>query len=93
MVLLFGYSTAYNLTFDANEVVYAGESTNENPTTLNANFTIPANTALGDYRMRIAGADMGYDSYINDMTGTEIAEPCYTGSYACLFDFTLRLPQ
>ena len=80
-----------NLTFDANEVVYAGESTNENPTTLNANFTIPANTALGDYRMRIAGADMGYDSYINDMTGTEIAEPCYTGSYACLFDFTLRV--
>lgn len=65
---------------DAGELVYTGLSESTNPTTLAATFAIPANTALGDYRMRIGGSD-------ND----DGPDACYTGSWACLFDFTLRV--
>lgn len=65
---------------DDGELVYTGLSESSNPTTLNASFTIPASTPLGDYRMRIGGSD-------NDDGPTA----CYTGDYACLFDFTLRV--
>ena len=63
---------------DDGELVFEGESLSDNPTTLNATFTVPATTALGDYRMRVGGGDSPIDA-------------CYTGSWACLFDFTLRV--
>ena len=65
---------------DDGELVYTGLSASTNPTTLAASFTIPATTALGDYRMRIGGSD--------DNSGPDA---CYTGNWACLFDFTLRV--
>ena len=74
-----------SLSFDADEVVCYGESTNSNPTTLTLNFTIPADQALGDFRLRIGSADSGLGS---DPT---TANPCYTGSYGCFQDYTLRV--
>ena len=65
---------------DDGELVYTGLSTNSRPTTLVATFTIPVNTPLGDYRMRIGGTD-------NDSG----PDPCYTGSYGCLRDYTVRV--
>lgn len=65
---------------DDGELVYTGLSTNSRPTTLVATFTVPANTALGDYRMRIGGTD-------NDAG----PDPCYTGSYGVMRDYTVRV--
>ncbi len=65
---------------DAGELVYTGLSSNANPTTLVAIFTIPAGTALGDYRMRVGGTD-------NDAGPT----PCFTGSYGVMRDYTVRV--
>jgi hypothetical protein len=74
-----------NLTFEASEVVCYGESTNTNPTTLELNFTIPANQTPGDYRMRIGGADSGLGSNPNN------ANPCYSSTYGIFEDYTLRV--
>ena len=65
---------------DDGELVYTGLSTNSRPTTLVATFTVPANTPLGDYRMRLGGTD-------NDSG----PDPCYTGSYGAMRDYTIRL--
>ena len=46
-----------SLTFDDDEMLYVGQATSGDGT-LNATITIPADQALGDYRMRIYGADM-----------------------------------
>ena len=46
-----------SMSFEADEIVWSGMSTNVNPTTLNASFRIPATQDTGSYRMRIAGAD------------------------------------
>jgi hypothetical protein len=74
-----------SLSFDADEVVCYGESGSTNPTTLTLNFTIPANQTLGDFRLRIGSADSGLGS------SPSAANPCYTGSYACFQDYTLRV--
>ena len=74
-----------SLSFEADEVVCYGESTNTNPTTLTLNFTIPADQTLGDFRLRIGSADSGLGS---DPTA---ANPCYNSSYACFQDYTLRV--
>ena len=74
-----------SLSFEADEVVCYGESTNANPTTLTLNFIIPATQTLGDFRMRIGSADSGLGS---DPTA---ADPCYTGTYGCFQDYTLRV--
>ena len=74
-----------SLSFEADEVVCYGESTSSNPTTLTLNFTIPATQTLGDFRLRIGSADSGLGS---DPTA---ADPCYTGSYGCFQDYTLRV--
>ena len=65
---------------DDGELVYTGLSTNSRPTTLVATFTVPANTPLGDYRMRLGGTD-------NDSG----PDPCYTGSYGAMRDYTVRV--
>jgi hypothetical protein len=64
---------------DPMEEVYSGTSTSANPTTLNASFVVPMATPLGQYRMRIGGADSGPIT------------PCYTGSYASFEDYTLNV--
>ena len=75
-----------SLSFEQSEIVYSGESASNNPTTLIATFTIPATQTPGDFRMRIGGADSGMNSASN-------ANPCYTGSYACFQDYTLRIVE
>ena len=74
-----------SLSFEADEVVCYGESTNANPTTLTLNFTIPATQTSGDFRLRIGSADSGLESDPAD------ANPCYTGMYGCFQDYTLRV--
>jgi hypothetical protein len=70
-----------NLSFsDPGEQVYYGLSTNANPTTLVATFSVGA-APLGSYRMRIGGTDN--DSGPNS--------PCYTGSYGTFEDYTLTI--
>jgi hypothetical protein len=66
-------------TFDtATELVYTGESTNANPTTLDASFLMPATATLGSHRMRIVTAD-----------ALSTVNPCYSGSYGVTLDFTV----
>ena len=69
---------------DAGEAYYLGESTNANPTTLSGTITIPITAALGNYRIRIGGADSGL--------GTTIpSNPCYTGAWGSFEDYTLNV--
>ncbi len=83
-----------NYIFEDSEIVFAGQSSQEtNPTgahTLNATFSVPANQAADDYRMRIAGADSYFDSYIGgDATANH--SPCFSSTYAVCHDYTLRV--
>ena len=80
-----------SLTFDGDEVVYAGTSTSSSPTTLNATFTVPATQDTGRYRMRIAGADSYYDSYTASITAAANANPCPTSTYTIVHDYTLHV--
>ncbi|MCB0758229.1 MAG: choice-of-anchor J domain-containing protein, partial [Flavobacteriales bacterium] len=63
---------------DVGEEVYTGTSGTTSPNTLVANFPVGGN-ALGSYRMRIGGADVGPPT------------PCYTGTYATFEDYTLNI--
>ena len=72
---------------DAGESVYTGVSTNANPTTLVASFTVPlldsdATTTLGQHRMRIGGIDNP------TFTGGALA-PCRTGSFQVFEDYSI----
>jgi hypothetical protein len=69
-----------NLTFEASEIVYTGESLSANPTVLNASFVMPATAALGTHRMRIVTADF-----------LPAADPCYSGSYGVTLDFSVNI--
>ena len=80
-----------NLEFDGNEVVYVGESERTNPTVLEATFTLPASTPLGEHRMRILGSDSGYDNYITSISDAADADPCPTGTYTVVHDYTIRV--
>ena len=79
-----------NLTFEDSEIVYAGEAASDNPTTLNASFSVAAGQALGDYRMRIAAADSYYDSH-KTMATAAGADPCPSSSYTVVHDYTVRV--
>ena len=68
-----------NLIFEASELVYQGESTNANPTTLDASFLMPVTATPGLHRMRIGTADF------NQAT----PNPCYNGSFGVTLDFTV----
>ena len=80
-----------NLVFDGNEVVYVGEAADANPTTLAATFTLPASTPTGDYRMRIAGADSYYNSYVGSISEAAEANSCPTSSFTIVHDYTIRV--
>lgn len=68
---------------DANEEVYSGTSTASNPTTLNANFTVPISASLGQHRIRIGSADAGG-------FGGEVI-PCYNDAYGSYEDYTINV--
>lgn len=78
-----------SLSFDADEVVYTGTSTNSNPTTLTATFDIPASTVPGNYRMRIAGADSYFDNFVSGSSTT--MDPCFSSTYSIAEDYTLTV--
>lgn len=81
-----------NLTLEDDEIMYKGQSASSNPTTLNASIHISATQAIGDYRMRIGGADSDFDAYIAG-TSTEAPDPCYVGTWACFQDYTIRVTE
>jgi len=72
-----------NLIFDENELVYQGESLNDNPTVLDASFEMPADAPLGNHYMRIGTAD----------NGQETPNPCYNGSYGVTLDFIINVVE
>ncbi|MFK7832431.1 MAG: gliding motility-associated C-terminal domain-containing protein [Winogradskyella sp.] len=70
-----------DLVFDSTtELVYQGESTNANPTTLDASFPMP-DVPLGIYNMRIGTADSGQTT----------PNPCYSGTWGVTMDLTINI--
>ncbi|WP_460219193.1 T9SS type A sorting domain-containing protein [Psychroserpens sp. MEBiC05023] len=67
--------------FSADELVFDGVSTADNPTTLDASFQMPVSAALGTHRMRIGTAD----------SGQATPDPCYTGSYGVTMDVDVNI--
>ena len=65
--------------FDESELLFSGESTSANPTTLDASFSIPSTAALGQHRLRIGSADSGQSN----------PNACYNGSYGVTIDMTI----
>src|SRR5690606_10091263 len=63
------------------ELVFQGESTNANPTTLNTSFSLDASTSLGERRMRIGTADGGQVP----------PNPCYSGAWGVTIDLTVNI--
>ncbi|GAB4159147.1 MAG: fibronectin type III domain-containing protein [Winogradskyella sp.] len=72
-----------NLEFEDTELVFSGESTNANPTTLDASFVMPLTAPLGVHRMRIGTAD----------TGQATPNPCYNGTWGVTLDFTVNIQE
>ncbi|MBO7481023.1 MAG: fibronectin type III domain-containing protein [Bacteroidales bacterium] len=70
--------------FTSDEIVAFGTSTSTSPTTLQLSFTVPANTPVGNYRMRIGGADSQFDSEAG-------RTPCSSTSYTIYEDYTLMV--
>ena len=68
-----------DLAFSDDEQVYAATSTISSGI-LTITFPVPATQALGNYRMRIQGAD-----------GSGKKDPCFTGTYSYLVDYTLSV--
>lgn len=74
-----------NGSFESSEQLFFQTTSNAIPSIINRTFVIP-NVAIGDYRLRIGGAD------INDLSGYGANQgPCYVGSYASFEDYTLRV--
>jgi hypothetical protein len=69
---------------DAGEEFFLGTSVAANPTIFSSSIAIPATAALGNYRIRIGGADIG-------LGVTSPSLPCYTGTYAAFEDYTLNV--
>jgi hypothetical protein len=72
-----------DLVFDDTELVFQGETTNDNPTTFDASFVMPLTAPLGEHRMRIGSADFGQDP----------PNPCFNGSFGVTLDFTVNIEQ
>ncbi|MFD2891442.1 fibronectin type III domain-containing protein [Flavobacterium chuncheonense] len=73
------FNDDYN--FDSSELVSSGTSLSTNPTTLDVSFTMPADAALGNHRMRIGTAD----------SGQVPPNPCYSGTWGVTLDFTVNI--
>ena len=97
------YSTSYSygtliwidldkdMVFEDDELVYSGMSGNETPTTLNATFVINPQQDTGLYRMRIGGADMAFDNFING--GGNVPDACGEYSWSVFEDYTVRITE
>ncbi|MFP4846511.1 T9SS type A sorting domain-containing protein [Winogradskyella sp. PE311] len=70
-----------NLVFDESELVFQGESGNQNPDILEASFLLPFDASLGNHRMRIGTADAGQAT----------PNPCYSGNWGVTLDFTVNV--
>lgn len=81
-----------SMSFEDSEILYIGKAST-GAGTLNATITIPATQTVGDYRMRIYGADSYFNSfYSNGNTNWDAAhDPCSSGSYRHAHDYTLRV--
>lgn len=80
-----------NMMFEDDEVVYSGMSSNDAPTTLNATFVIDPQQDTGLYRMRIGGADMAFDYYVNG--GGAVPDACGEYSWSVFEDYTVRITE
>lgn len=85
-----GYTYDTNVWIDFNgdlvydndsELVFDGVSTSDNPTTLDASFTVPNGTPLGIYNLRIGTADSGQFT----------PNPCYNGSWGVTVDMKINI--
>lgn len=83
-----------DFTFEDSEILYVGKASS-GAGTLNATITIPATQALGDYRMRIYGADSYFNNFYNSGTPdyTKPHDPCSSGSYRHAHDYTIRVTE
>ena len=81
-----------SLSFEDSEILHIGKASAGNGT-YNATITIPATQPLGDYRMRIYGADSYFTSFYNggNPDYTKPHDPCSEGSYRHAHDYTLRV--
>lgn len=70
-----------NFIFESSELMFTGISESDQPTTLNASFSMPLTAPLGNHGMRIGTADYGQ--------GTP--SPCYEGSYGVTVDFVVNI--
>lgn len=70
-----------DLTFEASELLFTGESLAANPTTLDASFVMPAGAALGTHRMRIGTAD----------SGQATPNACYSGTFGVTMDVDVNI--
>ena len=72
--------------FTLAENVASGESTAAVPTTLSLTFTVPLGTPIGNYTMRIGGADLDpLTTYGTDQG------PCYSGAWHVFEDYTINV--
>ncbi len=69
---------------DPGEEFFLGTSISTNPTTFSSSIAIPVTATIGNYRIRIGGADSGLGT-------TSPSNPCYTGSYGSFEDYTLSV--
>lgn len=80
-----------SLSFEDNEIIYTGKCASGSGTH-NATILVPATQTVGNYRMRIAGADSYFNSFYNngEINWSANHSPCLTGStYAVFHDYTL----
>ena len=66
-------------------------SASANPTVLTATISVPGIQDTGLYRMRIAGADIYFSSYVTSAAMAATADPCFSSTYAVAHDYTLRV--
>ena len=78
-----------SMTFDDDEIVYTGMSTNASPTTITATLYIDPLQDTGLYRMRIGAADSYFDNFVNSGEGNH--SPCAETSWAIFKDFTVHV--
>ncbi|SFU78609.1 Por secretion system C-terminal sorting domain-containing protein [Pustulibacterium marinum] len=87
-----GYTYDANIWIDFNddyifdsedELVYSGESSNDNPTSLDSSFDLSSfsNISLGTHTMRVGTAD----------SGQYTPNPCYNGYYGVTIDFSVNI--
>ena len=81
-----------SMSFEDSEILYIGKAP-QGTGTFNATITIPLTQALGDYRMRIYGADSYFNAFYNNGQTKWTAEhdPCNSGTYRHAHDYTLRV--